>query len=114
MSYIEPEEHHIAILHDVLLSLRAHFALLSRPMLPAERDVIFVRNSFRADESFFEIGMDHTRGFRTLRSFADGPRAHFLGAGGKVCLEPEEIVGSTDQIFESGGIDAEIFEKFFC
>src|SRR5690349_20760416 len=77
-SNVEPEVHHVAIAHDVVLAFEPQLAGFFRALLAVELDVIFVRYHFGADETFIEIGVDHARRLRRRFALVHRPRAHFL------------------------------------
>src|SRR5258706_6993420 len=82
-SDVEAEVHHVAVLHDVVLSLEAHLARLLGLRFPAQAHVVVVRDHLGANEALLEIGMDHARGLRRGGALPHGPGAHFLLAGGE-------------------------------
>src|SRR5436309_8374581 len=79
----EPEVHHVAILHNVVLAFEAHLAGIARARLAAEHDIIVIGNGFGADEALLEIGVDGARGLRRARAFRHRPGARLLRAGGE-------------------------------
>src|SRR5262245_33959603 len=83
VSNIELEEHHVAVLDDVLLALVARLARLLRADLAATCDEIVVGNCLRADEAFLEIRVDHARGLRRLHAFSHGPGSRLLRPDGE-------------------------------
>src|SRR6185503_13159524 len=75
---VEAEQHHVAVLDDIILSFRAQLAGVSRGSLAAERDVIVVSDRLGADEAALEVGVDLSGGFGSLCALVHGPGAGFL------------------------------------
>ena len=88
--------HHIAVLHDVVLALKAHFARFFRPTLAAARDVVLVANHLGADEAALKVVVDHARGLRSFPALRDRPRAHLHLASGEVADEAKLREGALD------------------
>ena len=88
--------HYVAVLHDVVLALKAHFARFFRPTLAAARDEIIKSDHLGADEAALKVVVDHARGLRGLPAFRDRPRAHLHLACGKVADEAELRKGALD------------------
>ena len=88
---VEAEQHHVAVLDDIILSFRAQLAGVSRGSLAAERDVIVVSDRLGADEAALEIGMDGAGGLGRLGAFLHRPGARFLRAGGEEGDQVEQV-----------------------
>ena len=56
-------------------------------------------------------GVDDTSGLGRGLTFAHGPRAHFLDAGGEVSLQTKQLVGRTDQAIEPGLFHANVGQE---
>ena len=91
-SHVEPEQHHVAVMDDILLALLAQLARIARAAFTAQRDVIVIGDRLRADEAAFEIGVDFARRLRCARTGMDGPGARFLGADGEKGQQVEQLV----------------------
>ena len=86
--HIKPEQHHVAVLHHIVLALGAHLALLSRARKAAAFQKRLPFDDLGADEPLFKIGVDLARCLRRLRALLDGPRPRLLLARGEVRDEP--------------------------
>ena len=58
LSYVKPEQHHVAILHHIFLAFAADEALLFCRGHRAVGDQILIRNHLSADEAALKIRMD--------------------------------------------------------
>src|SRR5215831_11250715 len=85
-SNIEAEQHHVAVLHDVLLALGSHDALFARALPSVVLHEIIIAHRLGADEPALEIGVDYARRHRRRVAAMDRPRANFLFSGGEVRL----------------------------
>src|SRR5271154_3359939 len=77
-SHIELEQHHVAVLDDVLLAFHAVEPLLAGGGDRAAAQEIIVGDGLGLDEAALEIRMDHAGGFRRGVARVNRPRAHFL------------------------------------
>lgn len=76
--------HDIAILDDIVLAFQTPFAGIFRTLFALVRNEVFVAITLCADETAFEIAVNHTGGLWGGRADRNGPGADFLYAGGKV------------------------------
>src|ERR1700761_7380521 len=58
-SVVEPEVHDVAVSDEIFLAFQAQFSGVAGAGLTAECDVVRVSNGFGANETLFEIGVDH-------------------------------------------------------
>ena len=65
-----------------------------------------------ADEAAFEIGVDNAGGLRCGVAFVNGPRTHFLHAGGEIGLQAEQIVARADKAVQAGLFHAHFRQEF--
>ena len=82
--YVEAEEHHVAVLYDVVLALRAHLSLFLRGVVVAAFDERLPVDDLGADETLFKVGVYLSRRLRRLGAALDRPRARLLFARGEV------------------------------
>src|SRR5688572_24110861 len=101
-SDVEAEQHHVAVLGDIVLALGAELALVARARFAAAGEEIVIGDGLGADEAALEIGMDDARGLWGLRALLDRPGARLLGSGGEEGDEVEEIVAGADDLAEAG------------
>ena len=59
---VEAEQHHVAVLDDIVLALGAELAGVARAGFAAAADVIVVGDRLGADEAALEVGVDFARG----------------------------------------------------
>ena len=90
--HVEAEDHHVAVLHDVVLALHAEPAGLARAGLAAERHVVVIADRLGLDEAALEVGVDDTCGLGGLGTDSNRPGADLLGAGGEEALQAEQLV----------------------
>src|SRR5688572_17016972 len=89
VSHVEAEQQHVAVVHDVILALLPHHALLLHPLPATVRDEVGVARRLGLDEAALEVGVDDPRRLRRGVAAVNGPGAHLLFAGREVGLEPE-------------------------
>lgn len=99
--HIEEEVQYVALLDDVLFSFGADFPFGFSGGHVSVIDEVLVCDGFGADEAFFKVGVDDGGGLGGFHAFGDGPGAGFLGAGGEIGLEAEEVICVADQVLES-------------
>ena len=80
--------HHVAILHNVLLALKAKRTLRARSCFAARRKQIIPANRFGANEVMLKIGVNRAGRLRRLRSCGNSPCAAFVFACGEEADEP--------------------------
>ena len=93
---VKQEHQHITVLHNVLFAFRAHLAGVFGALLAFASDEIVISNGFRADEAFFEIGVNHACGLRRFGAALDGLGAHFFGADGEIGNQFQQFVTFTN------------------
>src|SRR5450759_2125434 len=79
-SLVEPEIHHVVVLHHVRFEFQSLFAGAFGLRLTARLHKIRKADDLGADESLLDIGVDRGRRFPRRQAGADGPRAVFLAA----------------------------------
>ena len=79
-SDVEAEERHVAVVHDIVLALRADEALLLSGGHAAAGFQVVERNDLGADEAALEVRVDLTSGLRRLRAACDRPGAALIAA----------------------------------
>lgn len=89
--HVELEVHYIAILHDVIFAFLAKLASIAAALFAAQRNIVFIRSSFRFDEAALKIGMDNASGLGSLRANGNGPGARFGFAAGEIALRPSSL-----------------------
>lgn len=94
---VKAEVHDVAVLHDIILAFDAHLPGIAHGAFAAEGDVVFVLDDLGAYESFFEIGVYDAGCLRGLGAATECPGAYFVRAGGEICLQVEQCVGSAYQ-----------------
>src|SRR5690606_26174508 len=62
--YVKADTHHITILYNVFLSFHAHFSRFLYFLLASEIYIIVIFYHFRANETFFKIGVYYPCGLR--------------------------------------------------
>src|ERR1700676_5649214 len=97
---IESKMHHVALADDVFLSFETQLPGLFRPSLALVRDEIVVGDDFGANESMFEVSMNHARCLRRRRPCTNGPCPHLFDAGGEVGLQPQHRIAAADHAIE--------------
>jgi len=105
---VEPEQRHVAVLHDVILAFAAYEPLFLARGDGAEFDERFERDDLRANEPFFKIRMDLARGLRRFGAARDRPRADLLRPGGQEADESKQAIARLDKLIEAGFFDAEL------
>ena len=108
---IEPEVHHVPVLHDVLLALHPQLADALERGLRAVLHQVGDGVDLGPDEAAGEVGVDDARRAGSLGALLDGPGADLLGAGGEVGLQAEQIVGGPGQAVQAGLGEAEVGEE---
>ena len=58
VSIVESKMHHVAIGDDIILAFKSKFARVACTGFTIARDIGVIGDGFRADETFFEIGVD--------------------------------------------------------
>src|SRR5947207_13113564 len=101
-SDVESEQHDIAVLHDILFSLRAHNTFLARALPPTVRNEVVVADRFGADESSLEVSVNHARGNRSRIAAVNRPRADFRVTRGEIRLQSKQMISGPNQPIESG------------
>src|SRR5690606_19240392 len=91
-SDIEPEQHHVAVLDDVVLALHAVEPLLTGGSDRAAGDQVVVRHGLGLDEAPLEVRVNHAGGLRRRVTGTDRPRAHLLLARREVRPQAEQVV----------------------
>src|SRR6478736_5044838 len=113
-SVIEAEQHHIPILHYVLLALGAGDPLVAGALPAVRLDEVLEGDGLRLDEPLFEVGVDHAGGLGGAIPLVDGPSADLLLAGGEVALQAEEVVGGVGEAVEAALGEAEGVEELLA
>src|ERR1044072_2232882 len=75
---VEAEMEDVAVLHGVLLAFQSQLAGIAGAGFAVQRHVVVVGDGLGADETPFEVGVDHTGGFRRLGLAAPRPGARLL------------------------------------
>src|ERR1700730_16115971 len=102
---------HVAIRYEIVLSIEAEFAGLSRPRLAIEGNVIGISNGLGANKPLFEVRVNHPRRLRRPGSLWDSPRAGLLGAGGKKRDQPQQPVARVDNPVQARLRETSGFER---
>src|SRR5438477_1134149 len=80
---IEPEVHHVVVLHDVRFQFKALFAGAFGLRLTARRDEVRKADDLGADEALLNIRVNSPGGLPCRQAGADGPGAIFFSANGQ-------------------------------
>src|SRR6185369_17774090 len=80
---IKPEQHHVTILHDVVLPFAAHFPGGSGALLAVVGDVVAVRDGLGPDEAALEVAVDLPGGRGGAGAAMDRPRPRLFRPGGE-------------------------------
>src|SRR5579859_2012348 len=110
-SHVEPEMHHIALAHDVLLPFEPELPRFLRARLALVGNVVVVGDDLGADEAVLEVGVNHAGGLGRRGALLHGPGARFLRSGGKVSLQSEERVAGADHAIESRLLELQLLQK---
>ena len=110
-SDVKPEQHHVAVLNDVILALSAHLAGLFGAAFAIVRDIVFKGDRLSADKAFFKVAMDDPGSLRRGPARPDGPGARLFRAGGEIGLQAKQRLARMDQAVEAWFLEAERFEK---
>ena len=70
--YVEPEQYHIAVLHDIFLAFGADQTLFAGSGHRSVCDQILIGDNLGPDEATLEIGMNFASGLRRLGTAGDG------------------------------------------
>src|SRR5215472_6844510 len=108
---IEAEMHHVAVADDVFATFEPHLTGFLSALLALVLDVVGIGDDLRANEALLEIGVNYARGLRRGAALANGPRAHFLRAGGKKRLESQQPVARVNKAVESRLGDTHVLQK---
>ena len=106
----ETEMQDIAVMHGVILALKAHLPGLFRPSLAAKRHKIAISYGFRSNEAFLKVGMDHPSRSRRRGSPGDCPGPRLLRPSRKIGNQPEKAIACGNQAIEAGLLQAEFLE----
>ena len=96
-SDVDAEQHHVIILHHIILPFTAHFSAFFCSVERTAFEEGLIVDDFGADESSLEIAVNLSCGLRSFRAFDDCPGASFLFAGGEIADEPQQLVGRFDE-----------------
>src|SRR5690606_38841551 len=110
-SDIEPEVEHVPFLDPVFLAFQAQAAGLAGPGLAPVADEVLVTDGFGADETLFEIGMDHPGGLRRGRTALHRPGADFLDPGSEVGLQAQQLVGRPDHPVQARLLQSQVGQE---
>src|ERR1051325_5102519 len=97
----EPEVDDVAVLHDVLLALEAHFAVLTARGHRAARDERIVADNLGPDEAAGDVAVNFSGGQLRRGLARDRPGAAFVLADGEKRHVPEQIVSGADNPVEA-------------
>ena len=61
-------------------------------------DIVVVFDYFGTDETFLEVGMDHTGTLRGFPAFQERPGTAFVGTGGQEGLQVQQAVGRFERL----------------
>ena len=95
--HVEPELHHVAVLHDVFLALDPQLAGFAGLGVGAEADEVVEVDGLGRDEAALEIAVDDAGGGGRFVAGADGPGAGLLLAGGEVGAQAEQVIDGADE-----------------
>ena len=100
--HIKPEQHNVAVLHNVLLALGADKALFLGGGHRAAGHQVVERDDLRADEAALKVAVNLAGSLRCFGAAGDGPCADLRFACGEVGDESEQVVASLDQTVQTG------------
>ena len=101
-SDVEAEQHHVAVLNDIILAFRPHLAGVARSRFAAEIDEVFVGDGLGADEAALEVGVNLSGRLRRLCTAVRRLGARFLWTGGEEGDEAKQLVAGVDHTVEAG------------
>ena len=107
---IEPEVHHVAILHHIFLAFYAQPSIFAAGSLAFIQHEVGIGDHFRFDKAFFKISMYHAGSLRCFPSCMYGPCPHLLHTCRKVGGEVQQLIGGPYQPVQAGLHEA-IFRK---
>mmetsp|Transcript_34505 Transcript_34505/g.76655 ORF Transcript_34505/g.76655 Transcript_34505/m.76655 type:complete len:390 (-) Transcript_34505:245-1414(-) len=96
--HVEPEEHDVSLLHNVLLTLQPQCAVLLGPHIPVVLHVVIERHCLSPNEALLKVGVDHPSGLGGGHAGADGPSAGLLLTTCEVCAEAQSAVCGLNQV----------------
>ena len=106
--YVKSEENDIAVPDDVLLALDSYKAFISGRGVGTRIEKFLIVNDLSLDETALEIRMDLARRLRGLAADRDRPRPRLILAGRQIAHKAEQLIGSGDQLLETGLFDAKV------
>src|SRR5207248_1929568 len=104
---VEPEVHHVAVLHHVVLALDAHLARGLQGGLRAVLLEVVGPVDLGADEAALDVAVHLAGGLSRGGAAADGPRAALVGAGREEADEIEHPVRGANEAVARGLAEAE-------
>src|SRR6185437_16838333 len=104
----------VAIGNDIFLAFQPKLARIARAGFAVERNIVAIGDGFGANESLFEIGVDHAGRGRRLGAAMDGPGARFLRTHREIGDEVKQLVSGADQPVETGLLQPQRIEEFLA
>ena len=99
--YVEPEQHDIAVLYDVVFSLQSDQTFFFCRSMGSARDQIIIAYYLCADKSYLKVGMDLSCCLGCFRAFFDRPCAHLRLSCRKIADQAEQMVACFDQFLQT-------------
>ena len=106
--YVKSEENDIAVPDDVLLALDSYKAFISGRGVGARIEKLLIINDLSLDKTALEVRMNLARRLRCLTTDRNRPCPCLILACCQITHEAEQLIGSGDQLFETGLLDAEV------
>ena len=104
---VEAEDHHVAVLHHVILALHAQASRLLGTLLPTEGHIVVVTDGLGLDEAALEVGVDDAGRLGRLRSDADGPGTDLLRTGREEALQSQQAIGRLRERLEPRALETQ-------
>src|SRR5918997_2668062 len=96
---VEPDEHDVPVLDDVVAAFEAHLCLLSGPRPRAGGHYVLPTSHLRRDKTALHVGVDPARCPPRSRALPYGPRPALLLVEGEERDEAEQTVRRPDEPF---------------
>ena len=104
--YVEAEVDHVAVLHDIVLTLTAELPFFLGGVDAAVLHHVIVGDYLGTDETALNVGVDLTGCLRRLGTLADGPCTALVLTVGQEGDETQQGIGALDEAVQTGLGDA--------
>jgi hypothetical protein len=100
--HVEQKVQYIAIFHNVVFALGAHFSGVFGALLAFVGEKVVEGDGLGADEAALKVGVNDACGLGGGVADVDGPGAHFFDAGGEIGLQTQEFEGGANEAVQAG------------